>query len=79
MLLDKELSNFNNIIEMIDLEIAYATSNDSGVEILIGFTGIDFYTAMVLIYETGSITRFGNPKKLVGWVCLLHPCINRER
>lgn len=44
--------------------------NDRRVDLLLGFTGIDYYGALLLIYEIGDITRFSNPKKLVSWVGL---------
>jgi hypothetical protein len=53
----------------IDTEIATKASKDLRVERLIGFTGIDFYTAMVLIYEIGDVTRFSQSEETrsLGW------------
>jgi len=73
LILDTELSQLNNLntnIERIDSEIASNASKDPRVERLMGFTGMDFYTAMVLIYEIGDVSRFPNPKKLVAWAGL---------
>lgn len=48
-----------------------AIINDHRVDLLLGFTGIDYYGALLLISEIGDITtRFSNPKKLVSWVGL---------
>ena len=43
---------------------------DERVDLLLGFTGIDYYGALLLLYEIGDITRFSNPKKLVSWIDL---------
>lgn len=45
-------------------------TNDRRIDLLLGFTGIDYYGALLLLYEIGEITRFSNPKKLVAWVGL---------
>lgn len=34
------------------------------MKLLMGFTGIDYYGAMLLVSEIGPITRFPSPKKL---------------
>ena len=47
--------------------------NDCRVDLLFGFTGIDYYDALLLISEIGDITRFSNPKKLVLWIGLTPP------
>jgi transposase len=35
-----------------------------------GFKGIDYYTAMILVNEIGDINRFSSARKLVGWAGL---------
>ena len=50
--------------------MAAVATNDRRVDLLLGFTGIDYYGALLLLYEIGDITRFSNPKKLVAWVGL---------
>ena len=47
--------------------IAHEAVMDERVEHLLGFKGIDYYTAMVLVSEIGDIDRFATPKKLVSW------------
>ncbi|HXX97656.1 MAG TPA: transposase [Candidatus Bathyarchaeia archaeon] len=44
--------------------------SDKPVDLLLGFTGIDYYGALLLLYEIGDITRFSNPKNLVSRVGL---------
>ncbi len=36
------------------------------VELLLGYKGIDYYTAMVVLYEIGDINRFRSTRKLAG-------------
>ncbi len=40
-----------------------AIINDHRVDLLLGFTGIDYYGALLLISEIGDITRF-KPKEV---------------
>jgi len=40
------------------------------VRLLMGFTGIDYYSAMLLASEIGDVTRFPSAKKLVGYAGL---------
>ncbi len=40
------------------------------VSLLLGFTGIDYYGALLLFYEIGDIKRFSSPKKLISWAGL---------
>jgi len=72
-ILDSHLSQIdmiNNLIQKTNDEIAKLAVDDKQVELLLGFCGIDYYSAMLLLYEIGDITRFSNPKKLVSWVGL---------
>ena len=48
----------------------FAVVKDERVSLLLGFKSIDYYTAMVLLNETGEIKRFNSPKKLVSWAGL---------
>jgi transposase len=66
----KEISTINELISDVEKEMANLAINDRRVELLLGFTGIDYYGALLLISEIGDITRFSNPKKLVSWVGL---------
>ena len=51
----------------VESEIASIALKDPNVELLITMPGIDFYSAMVLSSEMGSIERFSTDKKLVAW------------
>ena len=54
----------------VEMQMASLAMSDKRVDLLLGFTGIDYYGALLLLYEIGDITRFSNPKKLVSWVGL---------
>jgi transposase len=66
----KEISTINDLIVDTEKEMAKIAIKDKRVDLLLGFTGIDYYGALLLLYEIGDITRFSNPKKLVSWVGL---------
>ena len=66
----KEISTINDLITDVEKEMAKIAIKDERVDLLLGFTGIDYYGALLLLYEIGDITRFSNPKKLVSWVGL---------
>jgi transposase len=63
----KEISTINDLITDVEKEMAKIAIKDERVDLLLGFTGIDYYGALLLLYEIGDITRFSNPKKLVSW------------
>jgi transposase len=50
--------------------MASLAADDRRVDLLLGFTGIDYYGALLLLYEIGDVRRFSNPKKLVSWAGL---------
>mgnify|MGYP002155000189 CR=1 FL=1 len=64
----RELQTLRSLIDEADRGIADMAARDPRVELLMGFTGIDYYLAMVILYEIGEIRRFSNPRKLVSWV-----------
>jgi transposase len=66
----KEISTINDLISDTEKEMAKIAIKDERVDLLLGFTGIDYYGVLLLLYEIGDITRFSNPKKLVSWVGL---------
>jgi len=66
----KEIATVDELIGNVEREMARIAINDGRIERLLGFTGIDYYGALLLIYEIGDVTRFSNPKKLVSWVGL---------
>jgi len=51
----------------VESEIASVALKDPNVELLITVPGIDYYSAMVLSSEMGSVERFSTDKKLVAW------------
>ena len=66
----KEISTINKLMTNVEMQMASLAMSDKRVDLLLGFTGIDYYGALLLLYEIGDITRFSNPKKLVSWVGL---------
>ena len=66
----KEMTTINELIQTVEKQMAFIAINNKKVDLLLGFTGIDYYGALLLINEIGDITRFSNPKKLVSWVGL---------
>jgi hypothetical protein len=63
----KEISTINELIANVEKQMASIAITDKRVDLLLGFTGIDYYGALLLLYEIGDITRFNNLKKLVSW------------
>jgi transposase len=69
-----QLNNYINNIEFLNNEIiqidkkvsSQAVKNES-VRILMSITGIDYFSAMLIMSEIGDITRFSHPSKLVSW------------
>lgn len=66
----RQIEVTDQIIQETEKEIADLAVHDKRVDLLLGFCGIDYYGAMLILYEIGDITRFSNPKKLVSWVGL---------
>ncbi len=73
----KEIATVDEIIDDVEKQMARLAVEDKRVELLLGFTGIDYYGALLLLYEIGDITRFSNPKKLVSW-CGLAPSLHQS-
>lgn len=65
-----QIETISQLIHGAEQEIARIAIHDARTDLLLGFCGIDYYGAMLLLYEIGDITRFANPKKLVSWVGL---------
>lgn len=61
------LKAFDEQISYLESKIASIALKDPNVGLLITIPGIDFYSAMVLSSEIGSIERFSTDKKLVAW------------
>jgi len=57
-------------IESYTSRIAQEAIQKPEVKLLMGFTGVDYYSAMLLVNEIGDITRFPSAKKLVSYAGL---------
>jgi len=57
-------------IEAFTSKIAKEAIEKPEAKLLMGFTGIDYYSAMLLASEIGDIARFASPKKLVSYAGL---------
>jgi transposase len=60
----------NNQIMQIDKKVSSQAVKNKDVKILMSMTGIDYFSAMLIISEIGDITRFRHPSKLVSWAGL---------
>ncbi len=61
----KQLESLEESINSLTLKIAQEAVQRPDVKLLMGFTGIDYYSAMLLTSEMGPVTRFQSAKKLV--------------
>jgi transposase len=66
----EQLNSLNHSITRLTESIAASAIENPEVKLLMGFTGIDYYSAMFLINEIGPIARFPSPKKLVSYAGL---------
>ncbi len=66
----EQLSSLNHSIHRLNETIATSAIENPEVKLLMGFTGIDYYSAMLLINEIGPVARFASPKKLVSYAGL---------
>ena len=66
----KQLESLEALIETLTVKIAKEAINQPDVKLLMGFTGIDYYSAMLLVNEIGPIDRFPSAKKLVSYAGL---------
>jgi len=55
---------------ILDSEIAAKASESQEAKLLMSFTGIDYYSAMLVTSEIGEISRFPSSKHLVSWIGL---------
>lgn len=67
----RRIKTGKELMQQVDDHLAQIAIHDKRVDLLLGFTGIGYYGAMLLLYEIGDISRFSNPKKLVSWVGLV--------
>ena len=66
----KQLESLEDAIDELTRKIAIEAAEEPRVKLLMGFTGIDYYSAMLLLAEIGDIKRFSSPKKLVAYAGL---------
>jgi len=66
----KQLESLEESIATLTTKIAQEAIHRPDVKLLMGFTGIDYYSAMLLINEIGPVTRFPSAKKLVSYAGL---------
>ena len=66
----EQLNSLNHSIDRLTETIAISAITNPEVKLLMGFTGIDYYSAMLLINEIGPVARFASPKKLVSYAGL---------
>ena len=66
----KQLESLEDGIGELTEKIAIEASMEPRAKLLMGFTGIDYYSAMLLLAEIGDIKRFPSPKKLVAYAGL---------
>jgi transposase len=55
-------SALNTEIQNIESKIICEASKNKSVKILMGMTGIDYFSAMMIASEIGDITRFSTPE-----------------
>jgi transposase len=70
ILLNNYISNIeflNEEIIQIDKKVSLQAVKTEDVKILMSITGIDYFSAMLIMSEIGDITRFNHPSKLVSW------------
>jgi transposase len=66
----EQVASLNHSIDKLTESIASSAITNPEVKLLMGFTGIDYYSAMFLINEIGPVARFSSPKKLVAYAGL---------
>jgi transposase len=57
-------------IDRLDGEIRQHARTDPRVKVLTQLPGVGPFTALVIVAETGDITRFGSARKLAAWAGL---------
>ncbi len=57
-------------IDRLDLEVRQRARSDPRVKVLTRLPGVGPFTALVILAETGDITRFASARKLASWAGL---------
>jgi transposase len=65
-----QLENLEHAIDQLTTQIAKDAADRPDVKLLMGFTGIDYYSAMLLLNEIGDVHRFPTADKLVSYAGL---------
>jgi len=66
----EQVTSLNHSIDRLTETIASSAITNPEAKLLMEFTGIDYYSAMLLINEIGPIARFSSPKKLASYAGL---------
>ncbi len=66
----RQLQSLEESINDLTVKIAQEAITRPDVKLLMGFTGIDYYSAMLVLSEMGPVTRFPTAKKLVSYAGL---------
>jgi transposase len=57
-------------IAALDAQVRRCARSEPGVQVLTQLPGVGEFTALVILAETGDITRFGSARKLASWAGL---------
>lgn len=66
----QQLESIEHAIDKVTTQIAKEAVDRPDVKLLMGFTGIDYYSAMLLINEIGDFNRFPSADRLVSYAGL---------
>ena len=66
----QQLESIEHAIDQLTTQIAKEAVDRPDGKLLMGFTGIDYYSAMLLINEIGDVNRFPSADKLVSYAGL---------
>jgi transposase len=64
----------NNEIVQIDKKVSSRAVSNEDVKIMMGMTGIDYFSAMLIMSEIGDITRFRSSKQIGFMVWIMSNC-----
>lgn len=57
-------------VDRLDWEVRQRARTEPAVKVLTGLPGIGPFTALVILAETGDVSRFGSARKLAAWAGL---------
>jgi hypothetical protein len=73
----KQLQSLEESINELTVKIAQEAINRPDVKLLMGFTGIDSYSAMLLTSEMGPVTRLGQETRIIRWTSTWDQTVRR--